>query len=86
MTLGARASAREIDREQARRFRDLGLAGRRAAFLDLQETLERVALAGIRARHGDADARSERLRLFALRLNREQMIRAFDWDPEREGR
>lgn len=86
MPLDDSSSARRIDPEQVRRFRELGVEGRRAAFVDLQETLDRVAIAGIRDRHGKSDARTERLRLFALRLDREAMIRAFGWDPEIEGR
>jgi hypothetical protein len=45
-----------------------------------------LALAGIRLRFEDASPRERRLRLGALTIDRELMIEAFGWDPEREGR
>jgi hypothetical protein len=44
-----------------------------------------LALAGIRARHPGATEQEVRLRLAALRLDRETMVRVFEWDPEKEG-
>ena len=53
---------------------------------DLNRAVERMALARIRRQYGpDLDEREERLRLAALRIDRETMIRAFGWDPEIEG-
>jgi hypothetical protein len=75
-------SHREADAVQLRRIRDLGPRGRLAAALALNATLERLALAGIRARHGRLSAREERLRLFSLRLAPDEMQRAFGWDPK----
>jgi len=46
---------------------------------------EELARAGIRERHPDAGEREIELRLGALRLGREAMIRAFGWDPEQQG-
>jgi hypothetical protein len=76
----------EVEQRLIERYREIGPAARLAAALELNATLDRLALAGIRARHGPSNARDERLRLFALRLDREQMVRAFGWDPDLEGR
>lgn len=46
---------------------------------------EQLALAGILERYPQASEREIRLRLGALRLNREAMVRVFGWDPVREG-
>lgn len=46
---------------------------------------ERLALAGIRERYPHASEREVRLRLAALRLDRETMVRVFRWDPAKEG-
>jgi hypothetical protein len=46
----------------------------------------KLALAGIRQRHPTATPRELALRLGALTIERQLMIDAFGWDPEREGR
>jgi len=51
----------------------------------LSRDCERLALAGIRERHPEASARESLLRLGALRIERELMIRAFGWDPAERG-
>lgn len=47
--------------------------------------LEQLARLGIQQRHPDAEEQEIRLRLAALRLDRETMIRAFGWDPNLRG-
>ncbi len=74
-----------VERIQIQLYRDLDAPGRLAAALELNATLDLLALAGIRARHGVLSQREERLRLFALRLGRETMRDAFGWDPGPEG-
>ena len=51
----------------------------------LHQAAEELALAGLRRRYPHADERELKLRLGALRLGRETMIRVFHWDPEKEG-
>jgi len=53
--------------------------------LDLNRTVELLALANIRRRHPDAGERELRLRLGSRWLDRETMRRVFGWDPEVEG-
>ena len=52
---------------------------------EMVHTLEVLALAGIANRHPEATERERRLRLAALRLDRETMVRAFGWDPQLHG-
>jgi hypothetical protein len=53
---------------------------------DLNRAVRELAASRIRSRYGpDLPERELRLRLAALWLDRETMIRAFGWDPEREG-
>jgi hypothetical protein len=59
---------------------------RKAAMVDsLTRTCQELAAAGIRMRHPEATEKEIRLRLAALWLDRELMIRMFNWDPAREG-
>lgn len=50
-----------------------------------QAETEAFALAGIRLRHPHASEREQTLRLAALRLSRDVMVKVFDWDPESQG-
>ena len=53
---------------------------------DLTESIRALAAARIRAEYGpDLSDRELRLRLGALWLDRETMVRVFGWDPEVEG-
>ena len=54
--------------------------------LELNRSVEEMAAARIRKQYGpDLPERELRLRLAALRLDRETMIEVFDWDPEVKG-
>lgn len=66
-------------------LRGLDAAQKMKIVFDLQETMDQIALVGIRERHPDCSEREARLRLAALKYDRELMIRAFGWDPEVEG-
>ncbi|MEP7012328.1 MAG: hypothetical protein ABJC13_18555 [Acidobacteriota bacterium] len=53
---------------------------------DLNRAVQQLALARIRAQYGpNLTEREERLRLGALWLDREIMVKVFGWDPEVEG-
>jgi hypothetical protein len=57
-----------------------------ARVTELNEAVRQMALARIRATYGPGlSEHEERLRLAALWLDRETMIRAFAWDPEIQG-
>ncbi|MCB1055139.1 MAG: hypothetical protein KDD11_06455 [Acidobacteria bacterium] len=54
--------------------------------VELNRAVETMAAARIRAQYGpDLSERELRLRLAALRLDRQTMIDVFDWDPEEKG-
>ena len=52
---------------------------------EMTKAVQQLALARIRKQYGKISEREQRLRLASLWLNRETMIRVFNWDPEREG-
>ena len=51
---------------------------------ELTRTARQLSLSGIRARNPDASERDVRLRLASFWLDRETMMRLFDWDPDRQ--
>ncbi|RPJ62318.1 MAG: hypothetical protein EHM23_03620 [Acidobacteria bacterium] len=55
------------------------------AVSDMTKAVQYMALARIRKQRGTITERELRLRLASLWLDRETMIRGFNWDPEREG-
>ena len=76
----------EIEKMLVEGYRRMGPLGRLRRALDLSEAVRQLAVARIRRQYGpDLDEREERLRLAALVIDRQSMIRAFGWDPEREG-
>jgi hypothetical protein len=52
---------------------------------ELTKAVQQLALARIRKQYGEISEREQRLRLAALWLDRDTMIRVFQWDPHREG-
>lgn len=52
---------------------------------ELNRATDAMAAARIRAQYGGISERELRLRLAALKIDRETMIAAFGWDPEVEG-
>lgn len=52
---------------------------------ELTKAVQQLALARIRKQYGPLSEREQRLRLAALWLDRETMVRVFQWDPQREG-
>jgi hypothetical protein len=53
--------------------------------VELTKAVQQLALARIRKQYGEISEREQRLRLAALWLDRDTMIRVFQWDPRREG-
>lgn len=53
-----------------------------ALAFELTDFALRMAESGVRARYPGASEREVFLRAVALRLPRDLMIRAYDWDPE----
>ena len=66
-------------------WRAMSAAERLALVAALNESCEQMAAAGVRRRHPEADDEEVRLRVIALRVGRDLMVRAYGWDPHIEG-
>jgi hypothetical protein len=53
-----------------------------ATAFELSDTVRRLSLAGLRLRHPGASERELFLRMVALQVPRELMIRAYGWHPD----
>jgi hypothetical protein len=84
-TTQSRDTDPSIEARQIAAWRVMTPAEKLRIVAELVRASEELALAGIRLRHPDAGAREIELRLAALRLDRDTMVRWFGWDPEREG-
>jgi len=68
------------------RYRQMTPQEKIAILQGLNRTAMLMALAGIQMRHGkDLPERELQIRLAALWLDRETMIKVYCWDPEVEG-
>ena len=52
---------------------------------ELNKSIQQIALARIRKQYGNISEREQKLRLAALWLDRETMIKIFKWDPRVKG-
>jgi hypothetical protein len=76
----------EIEEMMLERYRLMSPGEKLRAVQEMNRTVQLMALAGIRSRHGTGLSDGElRLRLAALWLDRETMIEVYGWDPEVEG-
>ena len=76
----------EAEEQLIEHYRQMTGVERLMLALEMSEAARQQALAGIRERYGpNLSEREERLRLAALTIDRETMIKAFGWDPEIEG-
>lgn len=75
----------EIEAMQIEGYRRMSVEEKMALVVDLNRTVDALAAAGIRERHGDISERELRIRIAALRYPRELLIAAVGWDPEVEG-
>jgi len=67
------------------RYRRMSPAQKLAIVDGLSVMVQELALADIRRRHPDANARELKLRLVSRSLDPSTMRRVFDWDPELMG-
>ena len=51
----------------------------------LTQACQKMALIGLRRRYPNADEKELRLRLAALWLDRETMVKVYGWDPDKMG-
>jgi hypothetical protein len=66
-------------------YRRMSPAEKLRRVASLNRALSQLAAARIRAQYGDVPEDEMRLRLGALRLGRETMVKVFGWDPDVEG-
>lgn len=66
-------------------YRRMSPAEKLERVFSLNRALEQLQRARIRAQYGDVPEREMRLRLGALRLGRETMVKVFGWDPDQKG-
>jgi len=52
---------------------------------ELIKTVQQLALSRIRKQYGEISEYEQKLRLASLWLDRDTMIRVFDWDPKSKG-
>ncbi|MCL4683448.1 hypothetical protein KJ059_01715 [Myxococcota bacterium] len=81
----SRDTSVEIERRQIEAWRAMSAAQKLAIVSQLSLATEELAAAGIRMRHPGVSGRELELRLGALRLDRDTIVRVFSWDPETEG-
>jgi len=72
----------QADRVQFEILRRMSLEERVELFRSINNSVQELALIGIRQRHPHASERETFLRLAATRLDRDTMIRVYGWDPE----
>jgi uncharacterized protein YaeQ len=78
-------TSREAEERQIAHWRALPDAEKARVLSEMTRAAQQLARAGVLARHPAANDDEVRLRVLALRLDRETMVRFFGWDPEREG-
>lgn len=81
----SRDTAAAIELRQIAAWRAMSARQKLAVVSQLSLAVQELAAAGIRMRHPGASGRELELRLGALRLDRDTMMRVFGWDPESEG-
>jgi hypothetical protein len=86
LSTGPQDTSPEAERVLIRGYRRMSPLRKLERVAAMNRALDRLAEARIRATYGpDLTEREVRLRLAALRLDRETMIRVFEWDPEERG-
>lgn len=78
-------TSREAEERQIAHWRALPDPEKARVLSELTRAAQQLARAGVLARHPAASEEEIRLRVLALRLDRETMLKFFRWDPEREG-
>ncbi len=85
MKLLAQDTPPEIEAILIEGFRRMSPAQKLNRVGELTRAVQQMALARLTQQYPDDTERERRLRLASLWLTREQMISAFDWDPEEKG-
>lgn len=76
----------EVERRMLEHWRRATPAQRLERVLSIGRSVNELTRAYLRRKYPSATPREIELRLAARSIDRELMIKAFGWDPEREGR
>lgn len=86
MRAGRSDTAPEVEELLVEGYRRMSAREKVARVADLNRTVRALARAGIRERHGsDLTPEEERIRLAALTLDRETLLRVCGWDSDEHG-
>lgn len=85
MIPGVSDTSPEAERVLVEGYRRMSPTQKLRRVASLNRALSTLAAARIRAQYGDVPEEEMRLRLAALRLGRETMVKAFGWDPDEKG-
>lgn len=66
-------------------YREMSPKEKLKRFNELTKAVQQLALSRIQKQYGNIPEREQQLRLAALWLDRETMMRVFNWDPRKEG-
>jgi hypothetical protein len=76
----------EVEQRLLEAYRRMSPLQRLMKAMEMSRAVQELAAARIKAQYGpDLSERELRLRLAALWIDRETMVRAFGWDPEIQG-
>jgi hypothetical protein len=75
----------EVERMLIAAYRRMTPSEKLARVVEMTRAVQQMALARLRTTYPDADDRELQLRLGALWLDRETMVRVFGWDPDVQG-
>lgn len=81
----ARDTHPKIEAMMIERYRQMSPAEKFEMMCGLNAAVRQLAYAGIKQRHPNADSDELNKRYAALVLDRETMIRVYNWDPKVEG-
>lgn len=83
---GPTDTSRDVERRMLEHWRHATPGQRLERVLSIGRSVNELTRAYLRKQYPTATAREIELRLAARSIDRELMIRAFGWDPDREGR
>lgn len=66
-------------------YRDMSPKEKLKRVDELTKAIQQLALSRIQKQYGNIPEREQQLRLASLWLDRETMMRVFNWDPQKEG-
>lgn len=75
----------EIERRLIEAYRTMTPSQKLSRVVEMTRAVQQMALARLRSTYPGASDRELTLHLASLWIDRETMIRAFDWDPEEKG-